>query len=253
MNFKFIPFGYRCSSAGLLKELNVKKESYPFDWLISRLPIIKHIITNNFIEFLNKNNYLKINTKTIHYTNDNNENKIICEEKILYNNYYEKLFNNNILIPKNLSNSYDTYKYFLAMNHKNVIDNYDYYLRCIDRFNYLMKEDISNKLYLHITPIISIEEYIEKKDTILIEFNNFHNFILDYNKFGIIKGLFIIVIKDNNIENSYLENIYCSESNNIYLFRVKKDFIDAGEIYYQPHNFLETRILLDLIKNNYMN
>ena len=232
------------------KELNVKIESYPFDWLISRLPIIKHIITNNFIEFLNKNNYFKINTKTIHYT-DNNENKIICDETILFNNYYEKIFN-NILIPKNLSNSYDTYKYFLAMNHKNIIDNYDYYLRCIGRFNYLMKEDTSNKLYLHITPIISIEEYIEKKDIILIEFNDFHNFILDYNKFGSIKGLFIIVIKDN-IENSYLENIQCSENNNIYLFRVKKDFIDAGEIYYQPHNFLETKMLLDLIKNNYIN
>ena len=250
MNFKCIPFGYRCSSAGLFKELNIKIESYPFDWLISRLPVIKHIINNNFIEFLNKNNYVKINTKTIHYQ-DNDKYNIICEENIFYNNYYEK-FLNNILIPKKITNSYDTYKYFLAMNHKNIIDDYDYYLRCIDRFNRLMKEDTCNKLYLHITPIISIEEYIEKKDLIFLEFNDFHNFIVDYNKFGIIKGLFIIVIKDNNIENPYLENIYSSKNNDIYLFRVKKDFIDAGEIYYQPHNFLETKILLDLIKNNYI-
>jgi hypothetical protein len=249
MNFKFIPFGYRCSSAGLFKELNVKIESYPFDWLISRLPIIKHIINDKFIEFLNKNNYVKINTKTIHY--QNNDDKIICDETILYNTYYQNLLN-NILIPKNLTNSYDTYKYFLAMNHKNILDDFDYYLRCINRFNFLMKEDKSNKLYLHITPIISIEEYIEKKDKIILEFNDFHNFILDYNRFGIIKGLFIIVIKMNDIENAYLENIFSSKNSDIYLLRVKKDFIDAGEIYYQEHNFFETKLLLDLIKNNYI-
>jgi len=250
MDFKFIPFGYRCSSAGLFKELNVKIESYPFDWLISRLPVIKHIISNKFIEFLNKNNYVEINTKTIHYQ-DNDNNLIICNESILYNKYYENFFN-NILIPKNLTNSYDTYKYFLAMNHKNIINDFDYYLRCINRFNFLMKEDKSNKLYLHITPIISIEEYIEKKDEIISEFNDFHDFILDYNKFGIIKGLFIIVIRNNDIENAYLENIFSSKNNDIYLFNVKKDFIDAGEIYYQSHNFFETKILLDLIKNNYI-
>jgi hypothetical protein len=250
MTFKFIPFGYRCSSAGLFKELNVKIESYPFDWLISRLPVIKHIISNKFIEFLNKTNYVEINTKTIHYQ-DNDNNLIICHESILYNEYYENLFN-NILIPKNLTNSYDTYKYFLAMNHKNIINDFDYYLRCINRFNFLMKEDKSDKLYLHITPIISIEEYIEKKDKIILEFNDFHDFILDYNKFGIIKGLFIIVIRNNDIENAYLENIFSSKNNDIYLFNVKKDFIDAGEIYYQSHNFFETKILLDLIKNNYI-
>ena len=36
----FVSFGYRCSCAGILKDLGLKHESYPFDWLISNLSVI---------------------------------------------------------------------------------------------------------------------------------------------------------------------------------------------------------------------
>jgi len=42
----FISLGYRCSAAAILKRLQLKNESYPFYWLISRLSIIKVCLSN---------------------------------------------------------------------------------------------------------------------------------------------------------------------------------------------------------------
>ena len=56
---KIISFGYRCSSAGFLKKLGLKNESYPFDWLISRLFVIKHCVESNFTVFLNLEKFEK--------------------------------------------------------------------------------------------------------------------------------------------------------------------------------------------------
>jgi hypothetical protein len=39
--YKVISFGHRCSSASFIQNLNLKTESYPFDWLVSKLDIIK--------------------------------------------------------------------------------------------------------------------------------------------------------------------------------------------------------------------
>jgi hypothetical protein len=49
----FVSLGYRCSSAALLKKLQLKNESYPFDWLVSRLSVIEDSIQSGFKEFLN--------------------------------------------------------------------------------------------------------------------------------------------------------------------------------------------------------
>jgi hypothetical protein len=49
--------GFRCSSASLIKSLGLKNESYPFDWLVSRLSVIQHCIESDFVEFLNLDNY----------------------------------------------------------------------------------------------------------------------------------------------------------------------------------------------------
>ena len=61
---QFFSFGYRCSSAGILKSMQLKYESFPFDWLISRLDVIKHCLQDDFREFLNQSNYVRKYSKT---------------------------------------------------------------------------------------------------------------------------------------------------------------------------------------------
>ena len=46
--------GNRCHTAYLLKKCNLKKTSYPFDWIFSDLYMILHCIEDNFNKFLNK-------------------------------------------------------------------------------------------------------------------------------------------------------------------------------------------------------
>ena len=49
--YKVISFGYRCSSATFIQKLNLKTESYPFDWIVSKLDVIKDCIETNFVHF----------------------------------------------------------------------------------------------------------------------------------------------------------------------------------------------------------
>lgn len=42
MSRKFFSLGHRCTSAQLLIDLNVKIESHPFDWIVSKLETVEH-------------------------------------------------------------------------------------------------------------------------------------------------------------------------------------------------------------------
>lgn len=47
--YKVISFGHRCSTASFIQ--NLKTESYPFDWLVSKLDIIKDCIEKSSFFF----------------------------------------------------------------------------------------------------------------------------------------------------------------------------------------------------------
>ena len=81
MKYQLFPLGYRCSSAGILKQLQLKTESYPFDWLVSRLPVIQHCLETNFQYFIEdiSNNYAQYKTITQHYEFDGTTT-FICDE-----------------------------------------------------------------------------------------------------------------------------------------------------------------------------
>tara|TARA_Y200000002_G_C22159886_1_gene446593 strand:- start:201 stop:380 length:180 start_codon:yes stop_codon:yes gene_type:complete len=44
----YISLGNYCITSMLLKDNNLKFESHPFDWMVSTLDNINHIISNNF-------------------------------------------------------------------------------------------------------------------------------------------------------------------------------------------------------------
>jgi hypothetical protein len=255
---KIFSFGYRCSSAGILKYLNVKHESFPFDWIISRLPIIKDCIDTDFIHFLNQQNYKKIQTQTIHYSNSPFYNILICNEDILYNTYYQNKFNkDDLFIPSQLQAPRDTYAYHLAINHRNILcdNDYEYYKRTVERFKNMICSNEA-KMYLYIHPVISIEEYVTNKKKIINEYISFQTYMSSLNKLTSIYGVFIIMVKTNyddvfSILPNIIENVEINRElgYSIHVVYTSKEFMDGGEIFMQNKNELETNELVNLVKS----
>jgi hypothetical protein len=58
--------------------IKFKTESYPFDWLVSKLDIIKDCIETKFVHFINVNNYITKNMETFNMID--NTKIHICNE-----------------------------------------------------------------------------------------------------------------------------------------------------------------------------
>jgi hypothetical protein len=245
--YKIFSVGFRCSTAGILKKLGLKTESYPFDWLISRIYVIRHCIENNFVEFINSNNYEKRITKT--YNNKDTDNEgFICEEHILFNRFYQH---------DNKMGEINTYQYNLAMNHHNIMEEKDnqYYRRCIERFQSLLCLN-QPKMFIHITPLIvkDIEYNIQYYFDECIDFYYFmkkQNNIIhsqhhpDEEQQQII-GLFYIIVKDLLETHPKMNVIYENHEQyskcRIYVLYTNSDFIDAGETFMGNYNEEEQMI-----------
>jgi hypothetical protein len=108
-----IPLGSQCFSAFFLKNNNLKKVSYPFDWIFSSPKVIIDILDNKFQKFLNKDYYLikDLDSKT-------NKHLIYLPDLMLF-------------------------------NHRNPMkdEDYLYYKRCVDRFYNVLDKD-EKKLFI---------------------------------------------------------------------------------------------------------
>jgi hypothetical protein len=237
VNKKIFSFGFRCSSAAILKRMGLKQESYPFDWLVSHLSVIKHCIENNFEEFLNINNYKRKYTNT--YEMADSRNGFICDEHLMVNVFYQ---------PQDMLDVENTYKCRLAMNHHNITEPEDtsYYNRCVSRFRELVISD-EQKIYLHIRPVIRLEMYQENKKEIireLVEFDNYVHTTMNQK----CQGLIFIIVRDDNPDYQFrTETLYSSfNGTTIYLIYANSGFIDAGEMfmgnYYEEKLFIESKI-----------
>ena len=138
--------GPQCHSSNILKRLNIKKESYPFDWIFSNLKNVEHAIKDDFKIFLDKQ----------YYTNENPETKTQSHS------YY---FENGISM----------------FNHHNPLNkiHYDYFVRCVNRFNTLITEK-ENKLFImtYINLEIKLFTNIQKK---IQEFKKFFDsYVINY-------------------------------------------------------------------------
>ena len=185
-NKKIISLGFRCSSAAILKRMGLKHESFPFDWLISRLSVIRHCMETDFTEFLNLSNYQRKYSNT--YEMADSRNGFICDEHLMVNLYYQ---------PEDQSDPENTYKWYLAMNHHNILEQKDteYYERCVQRYRELMTFD-EPKIYLHICPLITMEKYNDTKENIFHELTSFDQFMYEFTN-GTSRGLFFIMVRDD--------------------------------------------------------
>lgn len=93
-----ISLGQNCTSAWYLKQVGLKKESYPFDWLISSASVLESCLDDSFATFMDKNHMFSFDKG----------------KRAGHKIYHEQLF-----------------------NHRNPLEkqaDYEYYERCVSRF-----------------------------------------------------------------------------------------------------------------------
>jgi len=240
---KIFSLGFRCSSSAILKNLGLKEESYPFDWLISRLSVIKQCIEDEFKQFLNQDNYERRYSNT--YEMMDSKDGFICDEHLMVNLFYQ---------PTDKMDIDNTYQYYLAMNHHNIKEgkDYDYYCRCVDRFNTLINDSSILKTYVHITPLITTEKYQETQELIIDECKEFDLFLNNKSN-QTTKGIFFILVKNLELEHFTQSLLYQSHDTNtkIYLVNTNRHFIDAGEKF-MGNSHYETEFIRETIHSEFI-
>jgi hypothetical protein len=113
--------GPHCHSSYLLKQNNLKKASYPFDWIFTKYNTIQEIINDNFDEFLNKENYIEISPEK-------------CGHKL----YHDSMFWHHNPLTNN--------------------EHYNYFKRCVERFKDML---LSRKQKLFIYLVKDVKEIDE--------------------------------------------------------------------------------------------
>ena len=190
--------GSICHSSKILKRNNLKLCSYPFDWFFSNCDNIIHCIEDNFDIFLDKSYYINIS-----------------QSKCGHSKYDTNMFwHHNPLIN---------------------LDNYNYYVRCVDRFKNLLKKQ-EHKLFTmifvnmnninnnFINNIINFNNKFSKYTsnyTLLVIFHipkkqmNHHIFtyndnihFLELHTISNSNGVFFINNDDNNYLNGIIHNTY---------------------------------------------
>lgn len=207
----YISLGYRCSTASILKHLGLKHESFPFDWMISRLPIIKDCVETRFAYFIDPTCYMVKQTHTTHYHEGTTPVPMkICNETIYENVHYTNKYQTptqtqpTLLIPEPLSRENgDTYAHLLAMNHRNIHEpeTQTYYERCIERFLYYWDAPTktSNTLQkvvgIYIHPTITELEYQTQSIHLQQEFREFYEKTMPKHW----SAVFFIIVRTNHL------------------------------------------------------
>lgn len=128
----FCSLGHLCHASALLKKAGLKKMSFPFDWIFSDLSIVCRCIEDDFVTFLDKSHYTRLN-----------------DNQCAHNKYHPCMF-----------------------NHHNLLNNqghYEYFVRCVARFKALLASD-KNKVFVITSTNNNITDTIDL--TKLHDFNN---------------------------------------------------------------------------------
>lgn len=255
--------GYRCSSSGILKSLGLKTESYPFDWMVSRLPIIEHCIQNDFKEFLDPNNYNCKSSATYHYPSiDPSSQQWICNESICFNEYYQSIPKSGpesvfqMYLPRPISPSRDAYGYNLMMNHRNIKnkkEDQEYFARCVERWNRMYKTPQMKTLSLYIHPATFYEDFLLIKSKLIEDIRRFHRETFAHKTHD---GIYVIPVKTpfeyptNHCAKYVLEeqpDDSSAKGCRICILWANREFIDAGEIF-MGNCYVEIYVIQDYLQ-----
>ena len=110
MRYEYSSIGYNCIPAMILKKHKLKVASYPFDWMITQARSLPGVLDDKFAHYIQRENLIK------------------SKENLLeYNTYY--------------SNAEDicfVHRYPLSVD-----ADFDYYIRCIERFKCISNDDVT--------------------------------------------------------------------------------------------------------------
>ena len=133
---KYCSLGETCQPANTLKSLGLKSESYPFDWVTSKSEIVKSCLEDDFKTFLDRSLYLPSDV-----------------ERSCYHGAYVQILTTKPILNERI--------FFRHRDPLHNDEDYNYYVRCVDRFRKLLASDdkkIFIKTYLHKQPS---ESYLE--------------------------------------------------------------------------------------------
>jgi hypothetical protein len=114
----FCSLGSLCHTARMMQRIHVKKVSYPFDWVFTDDEIVKDILEDDFVKFMDRSYYVDVKNKFSERT---------CGHVL----YHEDFF-----FHKNPRNE----------------DDYLYYGRCINRFREMLRDSGSKLFMMMYTP-----------------------------------------------------------------------------------------------------
>ena len=157
--------GYRCNTDDFMKDLNIRKNSSPFSYMVCDLETSIQFILNNFQDFLN------VTSKPIHNFKWNDKK------------WCHHLFFNNSFIPNKDNVEINKIKRICVWNHHDI--NNTIIIDSIKRrCNYLLNADkLSNVLYIYIDNIQNYdtdnwENYFPKESVLNFISNNHNRHIL---------------------------------------------------------------------------
>lgn len=216
--------GHRCTSASLIKELRQKFETYPFDWVVSKLDVLVHCIETNFEEYMRVENYADKSTETFNLCDDVKTH--VCHENVVYNKYYEEN-----LMPEELPNSIGTYGMKLVMSHHDIRkeEHYQYFQRCVQRFQKILSLP-QQKFYLYVHPIMGMTDYENNvgQGGLLTYFNAFSDYLKT--KTANAMGIFFVVVK-NEEKKGQIDVLFDTDDIIVQTLYANENLIDGGGVY----------------------
>jgi hypothetical protein len=213
--------GTLCHTAEVLNRCGIRKCAYPFDWVFSDLSVISDCLETKFEKFLDKTYYAEPITKF----NDRQSG--------------HKIYH---------------FDFFFHKNPKDKEEDYNYYVRCVNRFNTLLQNE-EQKLFVvlfvphatkHPTELFnlmnqgqnSIENILLKTKNNLLDFNKcLEKYTKNFN-------LLSIFVTPNQSQNDYKISI----ENNLHFLEVKTTSISNGIKFIQE---VDNQYLDNVIKSIY--
>ena len=195
---KFISLGSSCSIAYNLKILNKRDESLPFDWIrSSKFSSINQMLSNNFVEFFNPDNYQLLRSSDRFFLQqDNLENKNINMD-IYKNTFYQINFYHEFPTEIEFNNSFINFK--------------EKYKRRVNRLlDFICKHDN--------TEIIFIRDQLKINHINIQDIVNFISIIKNLNP----KLKFKLVIILNNYKNKDISNLISNNFENVVIINDNK-------------------------------
>jgi len=150
---EFVSLGSHCLVSYTLKEMGLKRYSYPFDWIFSRPSMIEHCIKDSFALLADRSQYKPVFDET------GTEQAGRCHHA-----FYRESFGVD-----------------RVFNHRDmrIEENYQYLLRCISRFSQLLKSFVP-KVFVLLCPDsrITEQQFLSLHKTLSESTSNFSIFVV---------------------------------------------------------------------------